>query len=65
MVATWSALSFRGRTICYRLQPTERPDTFIVSARELGCSEPFPVTDELRQAITVELERQAAKQHAP
>jgi hypothetical protein len=62
---TWSAVSFRGRTICYELRPTERADTYFVSARELGRSEALEVTDDLRAAILTDLARQAAKAQQP
>jgi hypothetical protein len=62
---TWSALSFRGRTICYELLPTERADTYTVDARELGRNDTVEVTDELRAAILADLARQAAKAHLP
>lgn len=56
----WSALTFHGRTVCYKIV-SAHGDTFVVNARELGRSEPLPLTDELRAAIAAELERQEAK----
>jgi hypothetical protein len=47
---TWSAISFRGRTICYE-----------VDGERIEAREPFPITDELRAAIEVERQHQAAK----
>jgi hypothetical protein len=52
---TWSALSFRGRTICYHV------DGDGIEARELGHRELLPIDDELRQAIEHDRAREARK----
>lgn len=56
---TWSALSFRGRTICYYV------DGAHIEARELGHHDPLTVTEDLRHAIAADVARQAAKAKEP
>lgn len=52
---TWSALSYRGRTICYEVAGEH------IKARELGRREPLVVDDELRAAIVADIARQERK----